>query len=234
MRWASATASDFGALMTINATHDPSLSSWVTSANTPDTNFPIQNLPHGVFRRKGTREAWRGGVAIGDQVLDMAAAFMTGVFEPSTRVAALAAGAGTLNGLMAMSPSAWSALRAELSRLLRADAPEAQRLSGCLIAQADAEYTLPGEHRRLHRLLHVDAPHAQRGPHLPARRPTAAEFQMAADRIPRPRLVDRGQRYELHAPARPDPPTRRGGTELRTDSAARLRDGAGLLGRCRQ
>jgi fumarylacetoacetase len=129
--------------MTINATHDPSLSSWVTSANAPDTDFPIQNLPHGVFRRKGTRETWRGGVAIGDQVLDMAAAFMTGVFEPSTRVAALGASAGTLNGLMAMSPSAWSALRAELSRLLRADAPEAQRLRGCLVAQTDAEYTLP-------------------------------------------------------------------------------------------
>ena len=55
----------------INETHDPALRSWVTSANTPGADFPIQNLPFGVFRRALTPEPPRVGVAIGDQVLDL-------------------------------------------------------------------------------------------------------------------------------------------------------------------
>ena len=51
----------------MDATHNPKLKSWVESANDPASDFPIQNLPFGVFRRKGTKEAPRGGVAIGDQ-----------------------------------------------------------------------------------------------------------------------------------------------------------------------
>ena len=57
----------------MNRTHDPELKSWVDSANDPASDFPIQNLPFGVFRRKGTDEVPRGGVAIGDQILDLAA-----------------------------------------------------------------------------------------------------------------------------------------------------------------
>ena len=56
-------------MSTINETHDATLRSWVESANTAGTDFPIQNLPFGVFRRKGSNEAFRGGVAIGDQIL---------------------------------------------------------------------------------------------------------------------------------------------------------------------
>ena len=59
---------------TLNETHDPKLTSWVASANDGRTDFPIQNLPFAVFRRQGSQEAWRGGVAIGDQIVDMAAA----------------------------------------------------------------------------------------------------------------------------------------------------------------
>jgi hypothetical protein len=51
----------------LNETHDPTLRRWVSCANAVDTDFPIQNLPLAVFRRKGTNEAWRGGVAIGDR-----------------------------------------------------------------------------------------------------------------------------------------------------------------------
>lgn len=54
---------------TINETHDPSLKSWVASANTGTSDFPVQNLPYGTFRRKGTNESFRPGVAIGDQIL---------------------------------------------------------------------------------------------------------------------------------------------------------------------
>ena len=54
----------------MNKTHDPALTSWVASANTPETDFPIQNLPFGVFSRKGETER-RVGVAIGDQIVDI-------------------------------------------------------------------------------------------------------------------------------------------------------------------
>ena len=57
----------------LNETHDPALTSWVASANTGQSDFPIQNLPFAVFRRQGTDEVFRGGVAIGDQIVDMAA-----------------------------------------------------------------------------------------------------------------------------------------------------------------
>ena len=53
----------------INETHDPERMSWVTSANVADTDFPLQNLPHGVFSRDG--DVPRGGVAIGDYILDI-------------------------------------------------------------------------------------------------------------------------------------------------------------------
>lgn len=72
----------------LNETHDPSLRSWVASANAAGNDFPLQNLPFAVFRRKGSGEAFRGGVAIGDQILDLAAAAASGAF---TGVAATAA-----------------------------------------------------------------------------------------------------------------------------------------------
>jgi fumarylacetoacetase len=124
-------------------THDPALRSWVGSAQAPNCDFPIQNLPHGVFRRAGSDEHFRGGVAIGDQVLDMAAACRTGVFSDASAVAAEAAGQRTLNRLMSQGPEAWSALRAALSRLLREGAPEAAQLRACLVPQAAVEHALP-------------------------------------------------------------------------------------------
>lgn len=129
--------------MTLNATHDPALRSWVASANDGHSDFPIQNLPHGVFRRRGTAEALRGGIAIGDQILDLRAALSIGVVAPGVRAAAEAASARELNDLMAMGRPAWTTLRAELSRLLRTDAPQAGELANCLVPQADADYAVP-------------------------------------------------------------------------------------------
>ncbi|MEI6740435.1 MAG: hypothetical protein WCK74_08995, partial [Gemmatimonadaceae bacterium] len=54
-------------------TTDPARRSWVASAQAPEMDFPIQNLPFGVFRRAGSAEAPRVGVAIGDQILDIPA-----------------------------------------------------------------------------------------------------------------------------------------------------------------
>ena len=97
--------------MSLNETHDPALRSWVASANAADTDFPIQNLPFAVFRRKGSSEAWRGGVAIGDQIVDRAAGATRALFDGQAGAAAQAAAQDKLNALMALGSSAWSALR---------------------------------------------------------------------------------------------------------------------------
>ncbi|MFT3720214.1 fumarylacetoacetase [Pseudorhodoferax sp.] len=129
--------------MPLNETHDPSLTSWVASANAADTDFPIQNLPFAVFRRRGSAEALRVGVAIGEQVLDLTAAVQAGVFDGAAQRAAQAACADRLNALMALGAPAWSALRLALSRLLRTGAAAQARLAGALVPQAEAAYALP-------------------------------------------------------------------------------------------
>lgn len=53
-----------------NHTHDAKARSWVESANRSGSDFPIQNLPYAAFRRQSA-EAWRGGIAIGDEVVDL-------------------------------------------------------------------------------------------------------------------------------------------------------------------
>ena len=59
---------------TLNETHDPALQSWVEAANAPDADFPLQNLPFGVFVHPDSGGA-KVGVAIGDSILDVAAAY---------------------------------------------------------------------------------------------------------------------------------------------------------------
>ncbi len=127
--------------MQLNETHDPSLTSWVASANDAGSDFPIQNLPFAVFRRAGSAEAFRGGVAIGDQVLDLAALGAAAMaFTDEARDALALAGRDALNGLMAAGPAAWSALRLALSRLLRSGAAE---LPQALVPQSAAEFAVP-------------------------------------------------------------------------------------------
>ena len=132
-------------MSTINETHDPTLRSWVESANAAGTEFPIQNLPFGVFRRKGSSEAFRGGVAIGDQILCVATAHRAGAFSGDAAAAAANCAAPALNAFMAMGPAAWSALRLALSRALRAGSTQTERLRACLVPQAQAEHAVPAE-----------------------------------------------------------------------------------------
>ena len=127
----------------LNETHDLNLTSWVASANDAQSDFPIQNLPFAVFRRQGSDEAFRGGVAIGDQIVDLAAAKDAGVFSGLAQTAAEACAAPTLNEFMGMGSEAWSALRLALSQALRSGSDAEAKLSACLVAQADAEYDLP-------------------------------------------------------------------------------------------
>jgi fumarylacetoacetase len=129
----------------LNETHAPTLRSWVTSAQAPGSDFPIQNLPFAVFRRRGRDEAWRGGVAIGDQILDLRAAEQAAApaFEGRALAAAQAGSQEHLNALMALGPEAWSALRLALSRALREGSAHEPALRDCLVPQAEAEFEVP-------------------------------------------------------------------------------------------
>jgi fumarylacetoacetase len=115
--------------MKLDATHDPALRSWVESANEPGCDFPIQNLPFGVFRRKGSKEAPRGGVAIGDEILDLAAfGLRTGP---------------TLNGLAAMGRAPLRKLRRQISQALGTKRRAEKRLRKYLLPMKRAELLLP-------------------------------------------------------------------------------------------
>src|SRR4030088_475268 len=134
--------------MSLNETHDAQLASWIESANAPGSDFPIQNLPLGVFRRAGSTENFRGGVAVGDQILDLSAALTTGAFRAAAvgtaaADAATAAAGPVLNELMAAGHEASSTLRLALSRALRRGSPQQGTLQTCLVPQAHAQYALP-------------------------------------------------------------------------------------------
>jgi fumarylacetoacetase len=106
----------------IDQTHDAALRSWVDGAD-GHPEFPIQNLPLGVFTPPGGGEL-RGGVAIGDRILDLAEALKAGLLQSP---AAHAAAAAPLNGFLALGSAARKALRQEVSALLRNDSPAADR-----------------------------------------------------------------------------------------------------------
>ncbi len=129
--------------MALNHTHDPAATSWLASANAQGIDFPIQNLPLAVFRRHGSGEAFRGGVAIGDQVLDLGAAapHLSGVAAQ----AALSCAQSTLNDFFALGPSAWQALRHGLFAALHRDAAPAlvAALRQCLLPLAEVEHAVP-------------------------------------------------------------------------------------------
>ncbi len=127
--------------MTLNETHDVNLTSWLASANVRDNDFPIQNLPLGIFRRRGTTEEYRGGVAIGDAVLDLSQIIDS--LDGVAQVAAQAASGNSLNAFMAMGAEAWSALRLALSRGLRSGSTQESAWREALIAQRDIEHALP-------------------------------------------------------------------------------------------
>src|ERR1700675_4059875 len=98
---------------TLNETHDPARRSFVETANAPDSDFPIQNLPFGVFR-PAPGQPPRVGVAIGDQILDIAAA--RAALEGPAAAAAQACSAPRAHPPSPLGPQAWSALRLALSR----------------------------------------------------------------------------------------------------------------------
>ena len=129
----------------VDGSHDPALRSWVESANDPASDFPVQNLPLGVFLRGGSGQA-RVGCAIGDQVLDLAECAERGLLRSLPSDVTEACRAATLNGLVALDPRLRGTLRQRLSHLLRAEGgfvtarPDAGTV---LLSQAGCEMQLP-------------------------------------------------------------------------------------------
>ena len=126
-------------------THDPEALSWLEAANTADTDFPIQNLPFGRFRRAGSAEPLRIGVAIGDQVLDLAA---LGHLDPQIAVLLGPLAHGDLNAFMAHGRAARIALRQALFTGLSAQPSGTAslwraRADTLLLPQDEAEMALP-------------------------------------------------------------------------------------------
>lgn len=128
----------------LNRTHDASRRSWIESANEVGCPFPIQNLPFGVFKPRGRPGSPRGGVAIGNAIVDVAAC--SAAFDGVARLAASSCSAADLNGLMSLGPEAWSALRLQLSDLLSADAQTGREaLSSSLFDLNAVEMFLPAK-----------------------------------------------------------------------------------------
>jgi fumarylacetoacetase len=128
----------------LNETHDPTLRSSVAAANAPDCEFPIQNLPFGMFSVGGG--APRPGVAIGDQIVDIIALQQTEILTGDADIAARAAGQGSaLNALMALGNGPASALRAQLSMLLREDSEVAFDIETFLVPMSSAQMHLPAK-----------------------------------------------------------------------------------------
>jgi fumarylacetoacetase len=128
---------------TLDETHDPKRRSWVKSANDGATDFPIQNLPLGVFRQAGSVERARVGIAIGEMILDVSAAQKAGYFTGNAAPAAAACAAGELNALMGLGRPAWRALRAAAGQLLETGSSAERVADRILVPIADADLLLP-------------------------------------------------------------------------------------------
>jgi fumarylacetoacetase len=130
------------------------LKSWVNSANDPTTDFPLDNLPYGVFQEAGTT---RIGIAIGDRILDLRGCaeqqllagreLASGHSEPLPGDVDAACWAPRLNDLMKLGPADWHALRTRITELLREDAAAEtrDRVRALLVPMSAAEMLLPCE-----------------------------------------------------------------------------------------
>ncbi len=121
----------------LDGTHDPQLRSWVEDAN-GHLDFPIQNLPFGIFRPVDGDA--QGGIAIGDHILSLRGLAQSGLLEGDARVACEAAAGETLNRLFGLGARYRTALRRALSALLARGEIERQEL---LHPAAECELLLP-------------------------------------------------------------------------------------------
>jgi fumarylacetoacetase len=128
----------------VHPTCDPTIRSWILSANEAGSDFPIQNLPFGVFRDRDG-EGICIGVAIGDAILDLHGIADAGLLAGLPAETVKASRQANLNQLMSLGPAWTSALRTRLSALLRDDAERAiqERMAGCLFPQREVTMLLP-------------------------------------------------------------------------------------------
>ncbi|HKP97170.1 MAG TPA: fumarylacetoacetase [Fibrobacteria bacterium] len=131
----------------LDGTHDAALKSWVASANLPESDFPIQNLPFGIFKRRGADEGPHAGVAIGNRILDLSACGLAGLFPGlEAEIAAVFADA-SLNRLAALGRGFRADLRRRLSGLLREGSASIRAFpaweTALLPSMGDAELFLP-------------------------------------------------------------------------------------------
>ena len=126
----------------LDASHDPERRSWVSTAEDPLADFPIQNLPFGRFRRQGEQDAWRIGVAIGDQILDLARTRAAGGWTAAIDDWLAPLAAGDLNRFMSAGPAARQGIRQALATALDARTPRTD-LVDALVPQSQAEFSLP-------------------------------------------------------------------------------------------
>jgi fumarylacetoacetase len=129
-----------GSMIVLDHTHDPKRQSFVLSAN-GHSDFPIQNLPLGMFSPGGGEP--RAGVAIGDRIFDLPAAVAAGLLEGQAREAAQAASGATLNAFLALGAGPRQALRIRLSELLVQSSPEQRGVETCLHAASECTLHLP-------------------------------------------------------------------------------------------
>ena len=172
--------------------HDPSLRSWVASANDDATDFPIQNLPFGRFRRIGSDDALRIGVAIGDQVLDLQLAVASVALGRRPRRTAAPAGRRRperLHGAGQRRPSRGPATCCPRRCAQAVNTPPSsssawcrrpRSSSRCRARSATTPTSTPAStmRRAVGKLFRPDDA-------------AAAELQVGADRLPRPVVVDR-------------------------------------------
>jgi len=116
----------------------PLISSWVDTANSSETAFPLNNLPYGVFSVDGPA---RCGVAIGDLVLDVSGLEESGILKPGPRFGVFSA--PSWNSFMRLGPTAWSGFRVDLTELLREGCARRAEVEPYLFPMAEARLHMP-------------------------------------------------------------------------------------------
>lgn len=120
------------------------MKSWVESANLSGSDFPLENLPYGVFRHV---EQTRIGIAIGDQILDLRACARVGLLSELSPETLSACSEESLNRLMSLGPEVWSELRSRITTLLDQSAtqPTQTQLRPLLVSMRDVQMQLPAQ-----------------------------------------------------------------------------------------
>jgi len=133
--------------MYLDHTHEASAQSWVVSANAPSNDFPIQNLPHGVFETASLSA--RGGMRIGDSILDLQAAVELKLFDTELEDIALAAALNDLTQFMAMGNDASKKLRHAVFAMLLEGSDESEKAlqhkDVILVPVSDATMLMPAK-----------------------------------------------------------------------------------------